>query len=72
MICGENAPTEGNMSTRSGLSIGRFHQHSAEVLDLEKSPVDYISGKYQDKYPSNRLEEWRAVVGNYGTLLVYS
>jgi len=67
LICGENAPTEGNMSTRSGLSIGRFHQHSAEVLDLEKSPVDYISGKYQDKYPSNRLEEWRAVVGNYGT-----
>lgn len=54
------------MSTRTGLSIGRFHQHSAEVLDLEKSPVDYISGKYQDKYPANRLEEWRAVVGNYG------
>jgi ATP-binding cassette subfamily F protein 2 len=48
------------------MSIGRFHQHSAEVLDLEKSPVDYISSKYQDKYPNNRLEEWRSVVGNYG------
>jgi ATP-binding cassette subfamily F protein 2 len=66
LICGENAPTEGNMSTRSGLSIGRFHQHSAEVLDLEKSPVDYISSKYQEKYPNNRLAEWRSVVGNYG------
>ena len=66
LICGENGPTEGTVSTRSGLSIGRFHQHSAEVLDFEKSPVDYISGKYQDKYPNNRLEEWRSVVGNYG------
>ena len=33
---------------------------------MEMSPVDYIQSKYQDKYPTNRLEEWRAVVGNYG------
>ena len=66
LICGENAPTEGTVTVRSGLSMGRFHQHSAEVLDLEKSPVDYISGKYQERYPDKRLEEWRAVVGTYG------
>lgn len=40
----------------TGLSVGRFHQHSAEVLDMEMSPVDYIQSKYQDKYPTNRLE----------------
>ena len=66
LICGENSATEGTLTRRAGMSIGRFHQHSAEVLDLEKSPVDYISSKYQDKYPNNRLEEWRSVVGNYG------
>lgn len=66
LICGENSCTEGTISTRSGLSIGRFHQHSTEVLDLEKSPVDYIAGKFQAKLPNNRLEEWRAVVGTYG------
>lgn len=66
LICGENSCTEGVISTRSGLSVGRFHQHSAEVLDNEKSPVEYISGKYQHKYPTNRLEEWRAVVGTFG------
>lgn len=66
LICGENGPTEGTVSTRSGLSIGRFHQHSAEILDFDKSPVDYISSKYQEKYPAHRLEEWRSVVGNYG------
>jgi hypothetical protein len=48
------------------LSVGRFHQHSAEVLEMDMSPVDYIQSKYQQKYPTNRLEEWRAVVGNYG------
>jgi ATP-binding cassette, subfamily F, member 2 len=66
LICGEIAPTEGTVSVRSGLSIGRFHQHSAEVLDLDASPVAYLQSKYQDRYPSHRLEEWRGVVGNYG------
>ncbi len=111
LICGELSPSEGSISKRSGLSIGRFHQHSgkrrcqkkdsflflavaativrlfvvllyvyilmfllstlvvlslAEVLDLKKSPVEYISNKYQYKYPAHREEEWRMVVGNYG------
>jgi ATP-binding cassette, subfamily F, member 2 len=26
----------------------------------------YLQGKYQERYPTNRLEEWRSVVGNYG------
>lgn len=66
LICSEIAATEGTISQRSGMSIGRFHQHSAEVLDLEASPVDYLQKKYQNKYPAYRLEEWRGVVGNYG------
>jgi hypothetical protein len=28
--------------------------------------LTYSQGKYQEKYPANRLQEWRAVVGNYG------
>ena len=66
LIVGENGPTEGSISVRAGLSIGRYHQHSAEMLDESLSPVEYIERKFHSKYPSNRLEEWRAVVGNYG------
>lgn len=66
LICGEIAPSEGNVSVRSGLSIGRFHQHSADILDLDATPVDYLQRKYQERYPNHRLEEWRGVVGNYG------
>lgn len=66
LIVGEMGPCEGTTSTRSGLSIGRYHQHSTDVLDLDKTPVEYISDKFQQRYPANRLEEWRSVVGNYG------
>ena len=66
LICGENGTSEGTISTRSGLSIGRYHQHSCELLDVNKSPVDYISTKFHAKYPNNKLEEWRSVVGTYG------
>ena len=71
LIVGELGACEGSISRRAGMSIGRFHQHSAEVLELDKSPVDYIQEKYQQKYPANRLEEWRAVVGNYGIPKAY-
>ncbi len=66
LMVGENVPTEGNVSVRGGISIGRYHQHSAEVLDLESSPVEYISRKFKEKFPDKKLEEWRSVVGNYG------
>jgi ATP-binding cassette, subfamily F, member 2 len=66
LIVGEMSPCEGNMSSRPGMSIGRYHQHSADALDNNLSPVDYISRKYQERYPSHRLEEWRGVVGTYG------
>ena len=66
LIVGEMGPTEGTISARPGMSIGRYHQHSAEALDDAMTPVEYISGKFQEKYPTNRLEEWRSVVGTYG------
>jgi ATP-binding cassette subfamily F protein 2 len=59
-------PCEGNVSLRSGMSIGRYHQHSAEVLDEDLSPVEYLQSKYKDRYPTYRLEEWRGIVGTYG------
>ena len=66
LICGENSASEGTISVRGGLSIGRFHQHSTEVLDNDQTPVEYLAQRYQTRYPDKRLEEWRAVVGTYG------
>merc|ERR1711871_391241 len=66
LIVGELSECEGSISRRPGMSIGRFNQHSHEILNDEDTPIDHIQKKYQKKYPSNRLEEWRSVVGNYG------
>eukprot|EP00300_Choanocystis_sp_HF-7_P036932 c52891_g1_i1.p1 GENE.c52891_g1_i1~~c52891_g1_i1.p1 ORF type:complete len:619 (-),score=160.90 c52891_g1_i1:107-1909(-) len=66
LIVGQVQPTIGNISLRSGMVIGRYHQHSAEVLDLEKCPVDYIRDRFQDRYPEKKFEDWRAIVGQWG------
>ncbi|CAM9756220.1 unnamed protein product [Ectocarpus sp. 6 AP-2014] len=65
-MVGQLQPVEGNVSRRSGLSIGRYHQHSAEVLDLAKSPVDYLKDKFCDKFPELKFEQWRSKVGSFG------
>jgi ATP-binding cassette, subfamily F, member 2 len=57
----ENSPCEGTCNVRSGVVIGRYHQHSAEVLDNDKSPVEYISSKFHDMYPEKKLEDWRCM-----------
>lgn len=54
-MVGQLQPVEGNVSRRSGLSIGRYHQHSAEVLDLKKSPVDYLKVRALCEHEPSRL-----------------
>lgn len=66
LMVGENTPCEGSVSLRSGMSVGRYHQHSAEVLDGELSPCEYIARKFQDRLGEKKLEEWRSLVGTYG------
>jgi ATP-binding cassette subfamily F protein 2 len=66
LMVGENQPTEGSVSIKGGITIGRYHQHSAEVLDEEASPVEYISRKFTERLGEKKLEDWRSVVGTYG------
>jgi ATP-binding cassette subfamily F protein 2 len=66
LMVGENQATEGMIQLRSGMSIGRYHQHSAEVLDLEKTPLQYIESKYHDRYPERKPEDWRSCIGQFG------
>jgi ATP-binding cassette, subfamily F, member 2 len=49
LIVGEIVPVEGTISRRSGISLGRYHQHSADQLDFDKSPVQYLMDKFQVK-----------------------
>jgi len=57
-------PTEGEIRRHLHLSIGRYHQHSMEVLDPNKTVLDFI----RDYYPDKKMEEedWRKAIGRYG------
>ena len=66
LICGDLSPNEGSLTRATGLSIGRFHQHSADILDLSKTPVEYISDKFKERYSYDKIEEWRSLIGSYG------
>ena len=43
------------------LKLGLYHQHSTDLLDLEKSPVDYMRGLF-----GVEIQEWRANLGQFG------
>jgi len=65
-------PTVGEVKRNGKLRIGHYHQHSEEVLDLEKVPLQFL----QDLYPEGivttsgmrKLEEaeWRGKLGSFG------
>lgn len=60
----ELTPVEGTVSHKSGLRIGRYHQHSADQLDFSMSPVEYIRSKYPKLHDS--LQGYRSEVGRFG------
>jgi ATP-binding cassette subfamily F protein 2 len=64
LMCGELAPTTGQIRSHLALTIGRYHQHSADQLDLDMTPLDFI----QKKFPQlkKELQDWRGILGKYG------
>lgn len=68
----ELKPTEGDIRRNPHLRIGRYNQHSEDVLDLEKTPLDFMA----DLYPNGivtasglqkmDLPDWRGKLGIFG------
>mmetsp|Transcript_36598 Transcript_36598/g.89398 ORF Transcript_36598/g.89398 Transcript_36598/m.89398 type:complete len:614 (+) Transcript_36598:294-2135(+) len=56
--------TEGAVSHKSGLRLGRYHQHSADQLDPNLSPIDYLKSKFPNLH--DNLQDWRSDVGRFG------
>ena len=42
LMSGELHPTEGSVKKHQHLTLGLYHQHSAEVLDLDASPLVFM------------------------------
>eukprot|EP00192_Tetraselmis_astigmatica_P008482 CAMPEP_0117676328 /NCGR_PEP_ID=MMETSP0804-20121206/16104_1 /TAXON_ID=1074897 /ORGANISM="Tetraselmis astigmatica, Strain CCMP880" /LENGTH=612 /DNA_ID=CAMNT_0005485439 /DNA_START=176 /DNA_END=2014 /DNA_ORIENTATION=- len=67
LMTGELSPTEGTISRHSHLSIGKYHQHSIDILKPEMLTLEF----FQHMYPNNEkftrdVEEWRGFIGRYG------
>jgi ATP-binding cassette, subfamily F, member 2 len=62
----ELSPTEGNISTKGGVTVARYTQHSDELLDYTMSPVDFMRKSFKDRYPKYEEQQWRGMVGSWG------
>lgn len=61
LITGQLAPVEGNVRPHNKLRFANFTQHFVDILDLEKTPLEYfrtITGK--------SLEDCRTYIGKFG------
>ena len=67
LMTGDITPTKGTVSRHSHLSIGRYHQHSVDVLDNGATVLDFFMHTYPNTLTFKReMEEWRAYLGHYG------
>ncbi len=61
-MSGELQPTRGDIRPHGHLKIGRFTQHFVDVLDLEKTPLEF----FDTIYPGTPLLDQRAYLGRFG------
>ncbi|CAE8633269.1 unnamed protein product [Polarella glacialis] len=65
-------PTEGEVKRSGKLRIGHYNQHSEAVLDLDRSPMEFLKELYPEGIITTegkrRLEdqEWRGRLGTFG------
>ncbi|KAK3832724.1 MAG: P-loop containing nucleoside triphosphate hydrolase protein [Linnemannia elongata] len=64
LMTGELSPTEGRVQRHMQLKLGKYNQHSADQLDMDVSPIDYLRRKFPDM-PQD-VDHWRQTIGKYG------
>lgn len=64
LMCGELYPTRGGVRPHTHLSIGRYHQHSNDVLDTALTPLEFMDRKFPEKKWDEK--QWRQQVGRFG------
>jgi len=64
LIVQELGPVEGQISQKSGLRIGRYHQHSNDQLEMDLSPIEYVRKRFPGLH--DNLQAWRSEVGRFG------
>ncbi|KDN38799.1 putative iron inhibited ABC transporter 2 [Tilletiaria anomala UBC 951] len=66
LITGALSPVKGSVQRHAALKLGKYSQHSADQLPYEKSPLEYMEGKYAEKFPKKDMQFWRGQIGRFG------
>ena len=75
MMAGALMPTDGMVKKHNHLRTAWFHQHSAESLDLSKSPLEYMIAEFPPKIGlegvdssqrGSHVETMRRAIGRFG------
>jgi len=64
LMIGELMPTEGRISRHTHLKLGRYNQHSADQLDMDVTPIDYLRRRFPEL--KGDTDFWRQSIGRYG------
>jgi ATP-binding cassette subfamily F protein 2 len=64
LMTGELNATQGRVQRHMQLKLGKYNQHSADQLDMDLSPIDYMRRKFPD-LPQD-TDHWRQSLGKYG------
>ncbi|XP_067941032.1 ATP-binding cassette sub-family F member 1-like [Watersipora subatra] len=61
LLVGDLTPTNGEMRKNHRVRVGKYDQHSADQLDLDTSPVEYLGNKFNLEY-----QKARKMLGSFG------
>ncbi|KAF7728161.1 hypothetical protein EC973_006555 [Apophysomyces ossiformis] len=64
LMAGELLPTAGRIQRHTSLKLGKYSQHSADQLEMDLSPIDYMKKKFPQE--STETDYWRRQIGRYG------
>jgi ATP-binding cassette subfamily F protein 2 len=64
LMVGELVPTSGQIRSHLALTIGRYHQHSADALDMTATPLEFLPRQFPNL--KKEIQEWRGILGKYG------
>ena len=66
LMSGELSPTAGSVKKHQHCSLGLYHQHSTDVLDLDMAPLPFLRKVFPPSVVKHTEEWWRGYLATFG------
>ncbi|KAG9296865.1 hypothetical protein G9A89_006820 [Geosiphon pyriformis] len=64
LMVGDLQPVRGRIARHTNLKLAKYNQHSAEQLEMDLSPIQYLRKKFA--HLDGDVDFWRNQIGRYG------